>query len=88
MILTLTRNSSFMADNCNRQSPARKRFNGLPIPVGKGKHTMIPSMWHACGPGHLRHYRPAIALPRAANAASPSKKKRRTGNDPSVYLVG
>ncbi|KAG8155954.1 hypothetical protein JTE90_018053 [Oedothorax gibbosus] len=30
-----------MADNCNRaQSPARKRFNGLPIPVVKGKHTM------------------------------------------------
>ncbi|KAG8171156.1 hypothetical protein JTE90_002399 [Oedothorax gibbosus] len=37
----------FMADNRNRHSPARKSPTGYPIPVGQGKHTMIPSMWHA-----------------------------------------
>lgn len=34
----LTGNSSFKENNYNFLSPARRRFNGLPTPVGEGRH--------------------------------------------------
>ncbi|KAG8159484.1 hypothetical protein JTE90_008204 [Oedothorax gibbosus] len=65
--------------------PARKRFNGLPIPVGKGKHNDDSFMWPGRGgPGNLRALRPAIALPRGQTPPVPSKKNRWTGTDPSA----
>ncbi|KAG8170882.1 hypothetical protein JTE90_015699 [Oedothorax gibbosus] len=68
------------ADNCNRQSPARKRFNGLPIPVGEGKSNTMILQCGSGGPGHLGHLQTDYCLcPRRLNAASPSKKKRRLG---------
>ncbi|KAG8170584.1 hypothetical protein JTE90_005341 [Oedothorax gibbosus] len=73
--------------NCNRQSPAQKRFNGLPIPVGKGKHTMIPSMWQGVWPRTSRSLQTCYCSASCAKRRQSSKKKRRTRNDPSVYLV-
>ncbi|KAG8171783.1 hypothetical protein JTE90_006530 [Oedothorax gibbosus] len=68
-----------MADNCNRQSPARKRFNGLPIPVGKGKahddSFNVARVWPRTSKGITDLL--LLCLVRL-NAASPSKKKRRT----------
>ncbi|KAG8170561.1 hypothetical protein JTE90_020003 [Oedothorax gibbosus] len=78
-----------MADNCNRQSPAPKEVQRVTHSCRKGKHTMIPSMWHACWPRTSKgHYRPAIALPRAAKRRQSPKKETPDRNDPSVYLVG
>ncbi|KAG8155905.1 hypothetical protein JTE90_012432 [Oedothorax gibbosus] len=49
MTLRLLENSSFMAGGyCNRNPQHERGSTGLPHPVGKGKHTMIPSMWQAC----------------------------------------
>ncbi|KAG8171691.1 hypothetical protein JTE90_024678 [Oedothorax gibbosus] len=77
-----------MADNCNRQSPARKRFNGYPF-CRKGKahddSFNVARVWPRTSKGITDLL--LLCLVRL-NAASPSKKKRRTRNDPSVYLVG
>jgi hypothetical protein len=42
-----------MGNTCNPQSQSGRGFNGLPAPFG-GDSTLIPTLWRACCPGHLR----------------------------------
>ncbi|KAG8170851.1 hypothetical protein JTE90_019626 [Oedothorax gibbosus] len=65
-----------MADNCNRQSPARKRFK-LPF-LSERKAPRDSQLWHVrVDPGHLRALQDLLVLC-SVQAKTPPVPLRRT----------